>query len=269
MATMAAAHRPGPTGDDDREGTDGLDLDALSRASGVPARTVRYYRQIGLLDPPVRDGRRAFYAADQLPRLERIASLRERGMALDAIARILDEADGEREVLSSLLALGDDLRSPWVEDRSATMSEAEVLAAFGSEHPEVLPELEANGIVYRRPGRGVARWDVPSVALLRLSGRLVGAGVDPALAHEAHEVLQVHLGALAEELVALFTGRVGAGFAGAGEPDEVREGVDELRHLALVAVQLVFAREMEQILARFVEGGGVFDLERRRHHARR
>lgn len=250
------------------DGGVGYDLAALARVSGVPARTVRYYRQIGLLDPPVRSGRKAIYAADQLPRLQLIASLRERGLALDAIARVLDVEGGtERAGLGDLLALGDDLRAPWVDDRSATLDEEAVLSTFGTTVPDALERLEAYGVIYRRPGSGPVRYDVPSMALLRLAGRMVDAGVAPDLADEAYALLLSHLGALAGDLVRLFTSRVGDGFAGSGHPDELREGVDELRRLSLAAVQLIFAREVEQAIATFVERGGLFEVDRRVHDA--
>jgi DNA-binding transcriptional MerR regulator len=63
-----------------------MTLDQLADASGVPARTIRFYRQTGLIDAPERVGRQAFYNGDHLARLRVVAGLRERGLGLDAIA---------------------------------------------------------------------------------------------------------------------------------------------------------------------------------------
>lgn len=65
----------------------------FSRISRVPAKTLRYYDDIGLFTPASIDmmtGYR-FYSADQLPRLNRILVLKEIGLSLTEIARLLDD----------------------------------------------------------------------------------------------------------------------------------------------------------------------------------
>ena len=65
----------------------------FSRISRVPAKTLRYYDEIGLFSPVNVDqftGYR-FYSADQLPRLNRILALKDMGLSLTEIGRLLDE----------------------------------------------------------------------------------------------------------------------------------------------------------------------------------
>ena len=65
----------------------------LSRLSQVPVKTLRYYDEIGLLKPAEVDtftGYR-YYSADQLPRLNRILALKDLGLSLTQIARLLDD----------------------------------------------------------------------------------------------------------------------------------------------------------------------------------
>ena len=65
----------------------------FSRISRVPAKTLRYYDEIGLFTPESVDpssGYR-FYSAQQLPRLNRILVLKEMGLSLTEIGRLLDE----------------------------------------------------------------------------------------------------------------------------------------------------------------------------------
>ena len=54
-------------------------LDELSRISGVSTRNIRAYRERGLLDPPRRVGRSAFYDDYQLSQLRTINQLLRRG----------------------------------------------------------------------------------------------------------------------------------------------------------------------------------------------
>ena len=56
-----------------------LRIDDLARESGVSVRNVRAYQERGLLQPPQRVGRVAFYGEEHLKRLSVIVSLLERG----------------------------------------------------------------------------------------------------------------------------------------------------------------------------------------------
>ena len=54
-------------------------LDDLARISGVSARNIRAYRERGLLDPPRRVGRSAYYDDYHLSQLKTINQLLRRG----------------------------------------------------------------------------------------------------------------------------------------------------------------------------------------------
>jgi DNA-binding transcriptional MerR regulator len=63
----------------------------FSRLSQVPKKTLRYYDQIGLLKPAYVDeftGYR-YYNISQLSRLNRILALKDLGLSLEQIGRIL------------------------------------------------------------------------------------------------------------------------------------------------------------------------------------
>jgi DNA-binding transcriptional MerR regulator len=64
-------------------------LAGLAEASGIPARTIRFYIARGILDGPVKGGRGAEYTADHLRRLERIQHLQAEGRTLAEIAAAL------------------------------------------------------------------------------------------------------------------------------------------------------------------------------------
>ncbi len=62
----------------------------FSKLSQVTVKTLRYYDELGLLKPVEVDrftGYR-YYSADQLPRLNRILSLKDLGLSLEQIARL-------------------------------------------------------------------------------------------------------------------------------------------------------------------------------------
>ena len=71
-----------------------LDVDTLAARTELSVDTIRYYQSIGLLHPPEREGRRAYYDETHLGRLERVRSLAERGFSLKAIRAVM-EAGGE------------------------------------------------------------------------------------------------------------------------------------------------------------------------------
>ena len=75
-------------------------VEQLSMRSGVPVDTVRYYQSKGLLAPPRREGRIAWYDDGHLERLARIRSLQRRGFTLATIVRLVDgDLDAADEAL--------------------------------------------------------------------------------------------------------------------------------------------------------------------------
>ncbi len=75
-------------------------VEQLATSGGVPVDTVRYYQSKGLLDPPRREGRIAWYDEGHLARLSRIRALQQRGFTLATIARLVSgELDAADEAL--------------------------------------------------------------------------------------------------------------------------------------------------------------------------
>ncbi|GAA3183524.1 MULTISPECIES: MerR family transcriptional regulator [Streptomyces] len=73
------------------DGTTRYSIGDLSRRTGIPVRTIRFYSDEGLVPPADRThaGHRR-YAPAALPRLELIRSLRELGISLATIRQVLD-----------------------------------------------------------------------------------------------------------------------------------------------------------------------------------
>jgi DNA-binding transcriptional MerR regulator len=64
-------------------------IEELCRLTGFSRRTVRYYVQEGLVDPPAGRGRGGYYSDLQVAQLARIHVLQEQGYRLDAIRGML------------------------------------------------------------------------------------------------------------------------------------------------------------------------------------
>jgi DNA-binding transcriptional MerR regulator len=226
----------------------GYTLDALARASGVPERSIRFYRQSGLIDPPRRVGRFAFYDRDQLTRLRLIVALRSRGLGLDGVAKVLNDPSGEHRSFTSLLEIRDELLEPWIDDRSAVLTGEEILAMVGTHRQAALGELLQYGLI----SPDGDDFSVPSVSTLEMAAQLMAAGVEAQVAATAWGTMQLHTAALADALVALFVDRSDYGFAGPPTAEGVAAGFRELRAVALRAVQVAFAHEIERSLQDYI-----------------
>lgn len=235
-------------------------IDQLEAASAVPARTIRFYRQSGLIASPERIGRQAFYDADQLPRLRLIAALRTRGLALDAIAKVLADPAGERESFRSLIQIRDELLEPWIDDRSAVMTEGEVLTMVGAARRETIDELVEHHVIDRGPD-GSGHFEVGSVTLLELTGQLMEAGANAQVASAAWIAMRTHIGGLADELVHVFVDDSALGFPTATTADDRSAALRQLRPIAMRAVQLAFALEIERAIEALVETTTILDAQ--------
>jgi DNA-binding transcriptional MerR regulator len=77
----------------------------FSRLARVSKRLLRYYDEIGLLKPVHTDkftGYR-YYSAEQMPRLNRILALKDLGLSLDQIQRLLNDQISTEEMQGMLL----------------------------------------------------------------------------------------------------------------------------------------------------------------------
>ncbi len=105
----------------------------LADAAGIPVRTLRFYRERKLLQPPRREGRIAWYGDHHLARLRTIAALLERGHTLGGIAELTAAFEKGRDVgqLGELLGIG------WSEETPVRLTPEELADYFEG---EVTPE---------------------------------------------------------------------------------------------------------------------------------
>ena len=84
------------------ERTDLLTIGRLARRTGLPARTLRYWSDEGLIVPTGRSsGDYRLYDAACVARVELVRTLRELGLGLDDVRRVLDRQDTVAEVAAA------------------------------------------------------------------------------------------------------------------------------------------------------------------------
>src|SRR5262245_35878919 len=81
-----------------------LRIGEFSQIARVSGRLLRYYDSIGLLTPVRIDPQTGYryYSAAQLPQLNRILALKELGLSLDQIGRLLDDKISAGEIRGML-----------------------------------------------------------------------------------------------------------------------------------------------------------------------
>ncbi|MBK8972368.1 MAG: helix-turn-helix domain-containing protein [Hahellaceae bacterium] len=80
-----------------------MDISEVAKQSGVPASTLRFYEEKGLVTSVGRQGLRRVFSPDVLERLALIALGRAAGLSLDEIARMF-APDGKPRIDRQLLA---------------------------------------------------------------------------------------------------------------------------------------------------------------------
>jgi DNA-binding transcriptional MerR regulator len=214
-----------------------LTLDALAAATQVPSRTIRYYQAQGLLPPPTLKGRVAYYGAGHVERLRLVADLKGRGLQIKAIATVLARVDKGELPVTDWLGLDAQLDEAWAEDAPRELDRAGLDALAGRLSPARLRELLSLGLVERKG----ARYLVPRPAQLKLALRMAALGVELVVVVTAARLLRARFAKTAHELASQFL----PGRRGGLPPTAVMR---EVRPIALEAVRLLFAHEMERVL---------------------
>lgn len=225
-----------------------LTVDELAAVTGLTVRTTRYYAGLGLLPPPTRRGRMAFYSAEHRARLELIRALQDHGFTLAAIekylARVPEDASVEdlavqRVMLTSWKSGGhEEVTRRQLETRvgrKLTAAEIERLQAMTGIQPtaegryEILPAFDVS---------------VKSLDLDIPLDSLVSAG----------KAITRHMDALADELTSILKDQVLAPYLDSAktEADKARfeQTMSRLRQLTLEAVVSGFQRAANQVISR-------------------
>jgi DNA-binding transcriptional MerR regulator len=240
------------------EPLDGLmTVDELATAAGLTVRNTRYYSGLGLLPPPVRRGRMAYYDRMHLAHLELVRALQEHGFTLQAIERVVsrlpEDATTEDLALQRAMMTSWTTSAPVPVDRGALErragrpladDELALLVAMGA-----LEETD-EGTYLAAPNleTGLELLD------LDVSAESLGA---------ASEAIGRHMEALAEELTTILRTQVlqpyrRAARASGQSPEQAAQmehTVSRLRQLTLEAVVTGFQRAANAVIARSLTRG--------------
>nr|WP_168725194.1 MerR family transcriptional regulator [Streptomyces galbus] len=217
----------------------------LAERAGITVRTLRFYRERGLLSPPRREGRIAWYDDHHLARLRTIAALLERGHTLSGIAELAEALDHGRDV-ADLLGV-----APPTEEEPVRLTPEELAARFEG---EVTPENLAAALDLGYLGTDGDEIVHISRRLLDVSSALVREGIPLAEVLSAGARVRKHADALAD----LFTDLI------------LRHGPEENLHRLRPLARSVVEAELSLALDRRVrerrgkrgEGDGEGDGER-------
>ena len=84
-----------------------LSIGEVARRSGKAASAIRYYEEIGLLDPPLRVSGRRRYDAEVVRRLAVIETAQRAGLALDEIRLLLRATPADGKATEQLRAVAE------------------------------------------------------------------------------------------------------------------------------------------------------------------
>ncbi len=202
----------------------------LAEAAGITVRTVRFYRERGLIPPPRREGRIAWYDEHHLARLRTIAALLERGHTLNGIAELADAFEKGRDV-GELLGLGEP-----TEEQPVRLTPEELADHFAG---EVTPENLVAALDLGYLGTDGDELVHISRRLLDASSTLVRKGVPLAAVLEAGQRVREHADALAELFVTVLRDHV---------PATAETDLDELRPVAKAVVEAELSMALDRRL---------------------
>lgn len=229
------------TGSSEQNGR--MRIDELAQHSEIPSGTIRFYQREGLIPPPEREGRVAYYSPEHLERLERVRALQSQGLPLALVGDLLAREDAGEDI-SAWLAL--DAAVFGRAGRGEPVA-AEALAELGLEERHVAA-LERAGVLGRREDGSLAA--VPG--MLELTARLVSSGVEPSSILRTAEVVSDHLRGVAEAMadVGWETFAADRERLSAKEPvaGSVLERLEHLRSLARRIVSTLFAEVLDETI---------------------
>lgn len=231
--------------DDAPEGL--LTIDQLSVAVGMTVRNTRYYASLGLMPPPIKRGRVAYYDDVHRGRLELVRALQQHGFTLQAIEGFVRTIPEDATV--EQLALQRAMLTSWTPHPPVELTRRQLeekagrrLSADDLRLLVVLGSVERKGKSYvalphLEVGLGLLDLDVPEESL-----------------NAAGEAIRRHMASLVEELTDILRSSVLQPYREHGEdPEEaerLRETLPRLRQLTLEAVVGGFQQAANAVITR-------------------
>jgi len=225
-------------------------IDQLAAKTGIPSRTIRFYQAKGVLAPPERRGRVAFYGDAHAERLKIVAQLQDKGLRLRAIRDFILTPDADSDSVQQWLGIGQRIDHAFADDPQL-LNEDELNELLEQPPPGTIALLRRHGVI-KPQGHGIQqRYLVDSPALLKVAASFEHAGISVETTLRFHEILHKHLSRAADEVVEHALKHLGKGFGRTCKPEDVAEAVECLNPNAPGghSTHLIFAREIRRAVA--------------------
>ena len=225
-----------------------LTIDQLADRSGITVRNIRYYAARGLLPPPQLRGRTGLYGPDHLARLELVSELSALGFTLSAIESHLERLPphaGHAE-----LALHRALLTPWVPEEIEEVDRAELERRAGRTlSAEDVDSLRDLGAVTPLPD---GRFHLHGAGTLGSALTMIDSGLPSDVWRRAHELIQQHTAALADDLMTMFQDEVLQPYRDRGRRAEGRmrlaRAMSQLKPVTVHGVVTAFGRAVNRAI---------------------
>lgn len=231
-------------------------VEALAAKAELSVDTVRFYQSRGLLPPPRREGRVAWYGDEHLERLLRIRGLQARGLTLATIARLLaGELDAADEALVTAVSAAP------AHEGDVTLTIAELSARTGIPLGLLQAVVKEGLLIPRRTG-GVDRFTTADVAAGAAGLRLLEAGLPLPEVLELARQHHASMRAVAERAVELFDRHIRHPLRDSGLPEDEAAArlVEAFTTLLPATTELVshhFRRTLLNVAQEHIERVGV------------
>jgi DNA-binding transcriptional MerR regulator len=224
-------------------------IDELARRAAVPTRTIRYYTQQGLLNPPRLQGRVGFYDERHLDRLKLIKELQEkRFLPLSVIKSVIRHYESG-ENLETMLAPLDILYQPrWDATDQMRYTRAELAREAGV--PEsVVGAADDMGFLFPTGNGRDRRYTTDDLHMLGVAKRWIELGISRDLGRLYRESLEE----ISEMQVAAFNTSVVAPLVKEKlPPEEMRErllsGFEEMSGVFNELVALLHRKVLQKVV---------------------
>lgn len=231
-----------------------MTVDDLSSAAGLTVRTTRYYASLGLIPPPQRRGRVAWYGAEHLARLEMIRALQEHGFTLQAIEGYLAAMPADARIED--LAVQRAMLTSWTSNGPADLTRRQLEQHAGRPFADAELDLaEELGMVRRTEGPRGTRFT--PVHGFDVTVRLLDLGIPVDGVRAANTAIERHMAALAAELTTVLREDVLAplrsSHLSAEEAGQLEQNLATLRQLTLDAIVSAFQRSANEAIARSLQ----------------
>ena len=237
-----------PTSDDSAPAAEELlTIDELAARTGITVRTVRFYAGQGLLPPPLRRGRIAYYGQAHRMRLEFVRELQDYGYTLAGVERYLSRIP--HDVSPGDLALHRALLAPWAPERAEVLGREALQTRAGRQlDDQALDFLVAIGTV-----EVLADGDYRTTAsLLAMGTELLDMPVPSGVLRQAAEVIQSHATAAADELSEVFRSGIWEPFRRGDlvkvDQDQLAAVIARLRPMAVQSLVTAFEHAADKAI---------------------